>query len=582
MRSVWLLLGFVAATPPAPAADLALLFPAGTLIYAEARDPKAVGVMLAGLVKGTPWADPTARAHDWHDKGTQPHQVVGIRGMAAFVAAVTGPELAAELGRLGGAAVAITGVTPAGEPTVAAVVQFGDCQPAALAARMFVTADPDLRRVGTVEGVPIYQHHRAGYSDGPQPIPRPAPPPAAAENEPTYALSPRLFVVGSGRAAVADILARAAGKSADSLLTSPPFAAQSGPRGRPGVYLFTRPAAILAAVEAPRKGKLDPVLGGLAAVARFVVGVPDMPTLTATLAVTPAGIELVGEAALTPGKPNPVAGLLTGPPTRTTLPPKLPVPATWAVGLALPAGGDRVTAVGAFADALAKANGTLGPPPSARDWGWLADVPGLSAAGVPAQPLPLVVLHANGSAGGRLANALLQFAAEWTGTDRPAGTELVGGVKVTTFARPGTPPLRVAFGPAGGAMGSDPAGVAAAVKAPAGPPWDTSLLPDAPLRAQVDWKLAYEQLHWQQVDALMNARRPGRRVPVPSVTRGPVPPKSVDPYAVVLAAVKPAAAAAERSPAGLRFAVRQPFAPADVAALLDAFMTVTTAPAAQP
>ena len=85
---------------------------------------------------------------------------------AATAATLLGPDAAAELARLGPAAVALTGVSDGGEPDYAAAAQFGAKQPPrGSAAKLLPSPPAPLRRVGDIGGVAIYQVRERQYQE---------------------------------------------------------------------------------------------------------------------------------------------------------------------------------------------------------------------------------------------------------------------------------------------------------------------------------------------------------------------------------------------------------------------------------
>ena len=75
-----------------PVTDLAKLFPADTLAYAEITKPEALVAGLKALVDGTPWADAGKLLHDRYDRAPDLVQANAVRE-AGLLTLFTAPEL---------------------------------------------------------------------------------------------------------------------------------------------------------------------------------------------------------------------------------------------------------------------------------------------------------------------------------------------------------------------------------------------------------------------------------------------------------------------------------------------------------
>ena len=156
-RLAWSVLAALAVAAPARAAGpaVAYLFPADTLAYVEVRDAAKLAPLVTAALAGSPLADVTKYVDARRDAAKTTNDILG-KPQLAVLGLLASPELASEVGRLGGIAAGVTGVTENGEPEAAVAVLTGDSAAAGLAARGFL-ALAHVRRVGAVEGVPVYQ-----------------------------------------------------------------------------------------------------------------------------------------------------------------------------------------------------------------------------------------------------------------------------------------------------------------------------------------------------------------------------------------------------------------------------------------
>ena len=454
-------LGFV--TPAhADVRDVAALFPAETLTYAEVSRPAESVDALAVLLKQSPLADSLLFTHDRLDKATNAQKVPGILASSRF-ALLGAPELFAESKRIRGAGGGIVGFDHHGDPRFCAAILLGDSHSAALLAKLFLTTTPDLRRVAVVDGVPVFQYRvfvgplmdpngvPFGPNDDENPLKGHKLKPGT--REPTFAFMPGLFVIGSDLDAVTDALTRFAGtRNGGSLATLDGFATASG-RGKPGLFLFARPAEMLARLASATKdgGRAD---SDAIAWSRFVLNPKSVRQITGNLHLGPGSVTLSLDADREPNVPSPlfdVLGLAPIPQHETT-------EIVWSGSMSLPATARRASAVLALADAFAKANGVVGRLPSdtvkeRRDVVPLADLLGTISGiagiqpknqelpkGVPAWPAVVLTFDDEAAAtkGESAIPAVMQLL---TGTAAalPLSAEVVDAVRVQSVLVEGVP-----------------------------------------------------------------------------------------------------------------------------------------------
>jgi hypothetical protein len=474
-RAALVVLVAASASARADGRDTAELFPADTLAFAEIARPAATADALAALLKHTPFADTLGFTHDRLDKAPQGDRMPGIHA-AARVGLLASPEVLAELRKVRGAAVGLTGFTAKGQPKFAAAVLIPDSPLLGLLARAFLTTTPNLRRVATADGVPVFQFRSfigplndpatgqpLGKDDEDNPLRDHKLMPGFGE--PTFAYTPGLFVAGSDAEAVADVLTRFAGKA-----KTPSMAA--GP-AKPGVRFRVVPPALFAALEPARKAGV----GEPESVAwlRFLLPPKAVRSVAGNLELGPDGVGLVADVGREPGLACPLLDVLAGPAVPPTWP-RAKSPA-WSVSLSLSPAEGRATAVLAVADAVAKASGAVGGLPSERAKAADGfDLPGLlrTAAGVTVYCHPgsgglAVVVHTDtevaATAWADAVPKLVRFAVEADAIPAPVA-ETVGGVRVASIAADGLPGGRVCYAKAGKSLVfvADPKAAAAFVQ----------------------------------------------------------------------------------------------------------------------
>jgi hypothetical protein len=474
--------------------DVAKLFPAETLAYAEVVRPGDFTSALAALFQGTPLADPVRFTQDRVEKAQTPLAALAAR-QSGWLTLFNTPEFAAEAKRLHGVAVGLVGFTESHEPRYAAAVVLGDSHAAGLAVRTFLAVGSDVRRVGVIDGVPVFRHRtfvgRPLDEDG-KPIPEQKPAntvePVGGPPESTYAYVPGLFVVGSDLEAVGDMLRRFAGKGEDkSLATTNSFRRCQTVRDRPGLFFYTTPAALVAKLDAARKVGRNMIDPDQYALLKFAMNARAVKLIHGTVSVGANSIALTAEADLEDAT-VPLADLLTGPAVPRNIFAHTVGQPGWAMSVSLPDRGRRAQVVLELLDAVARANGTIGRLPSQA----VADAdrepgPKIIADLLPAvktviafaptklelpagcRPLPMFVFHLESDVGAdgweRSAKKLIALA--FGTADQPGlAVEVINGVRVTSLAGkdlPGGVPVHFARSGAVVVFGQDRKLVAEAV-----------------------------------------------------------------------------------------------------------------------
>lgn len=363
-----LLAAGASAAPPDPAS----LFPPDALAYVEVRQPAKTADALAGLFKDTVLADNLAFSHDRRDTLGTVEEFRGFRAVQSL-GLFTSPEMLAELKRTGGVSAALLGFDPAtGRPRWAVAVLLGESNALGLMARTYLTTGTNIRRVGKVGDVPVYQNRaltggprlKEDDLDDPPPRPKPADPhvPPEGADEPTYLYVPGLFVVGSGKAAVADVLERFKKPAKEAMAAT----LGKADRDRPGVFVWADlPRLEKEYVAARKRGGADLISPDLFAHLRFLLPGKSLSPAAGHLSIEPDGFALTLQATAADADAAPLLALLNGGSVDAA---NL---RTWSGGwagvtLALPAKEQRAKAVVRVADALAAACGDVGQTPGER------------------------------------------------------------------------------------------------------------------------------------------------------------------------------------------------------------------------
>jgi hypothetical protein len=359
--------GLFSLAPPARAAeptDPAELFPVGTLVYASIHDPAAVGPQLAAAFKGSNLEDSIAFIHQRRDKSNDPRDHF-LKEQLAVLGLIASPEMAAEFKRLRGIGLGITGFDEQRRPTWAVAVLTGDSSAAGLAARALLTLT-SVRKVAVVNGVPVYQFKQPqfGYDpNGRQILTNEKL--ADQPGELTFAYVPGLFVAGSGKDVLGELLSRFQGKAKDSLATQAEFKDASATYRQPGLFAYTNVPAFLKSWDdskkkiAPGTGVDDEVLGQF----RVLLNAKSMRYLAANVNFRDGGLAVSLGGGFEPGQKSPLLDLLGGPGARVEFLRHAPAPATFAVVVSFPET-NRSAAVLGFLDGLMKSTGDLGRTPS--------------------------------------------------------------------------------------------------------------------------------------------------------------------------------------------------------------------------
>jgi hypothetical protein len=444
----------------ADVADPAELFPPNTLAYVEIYKPGDLGPQLAAMLKGTPLEDVAKFVHDRRDKAKDARDLTGKQELA-LLGLLTSPEMMVEAKRWRGVAVGLTGFNERGDPDAALAVLTGDSPAAGLAARAFLTMSPTLRRVGEVAGVPIYQYREPTirYNNLGQPELQNDKPPPEGPHEPTFAYTPGLFVAGTGKAAVNEVVSRFLGKapSPGSLAAAAGFKEAAALHRHPGVFFYANVPEFCAKFDTANKSRGDAVDPDLYAWFKLTANPKAFRTLAGSVRVRDGGLVVTVGGIFDPKEKSPIVALLAGTGGKVEWLHHAPKPAVMAVTVSLPEK-DRPAAVIGFLDALAKSTGEVGRLPGeavkelekkygvALSGGLVAKTravtvvwPAKQELPKGAKPLPVLVLHTDDEAAAEGWTVFLpQLVADLSKSNPPPtpASQQIGGL--TVLSLPGT------------------------------------------------------------------------------------------------------------------------------------------------
>lgn len=465
-----------ACAPPAaaaPPADIADLFPPGTLAFAEITNPAELAPELAAVFKGTALEDSIPFIHKQKDAAKNLVDLNGKRYLA-ILGLFTAPEMMEELKKLR-VAVGLTGFTENGDPEFVVVVLTHDSPAAGLAARAYLTMTPTLRQIGEVSKVPVFQHRtpNINYDNNGVPTIDKDRKISDGPHEPTFAYTPGLFVLASSKTAVGHAVKRFKGEEKGGALSGAAgFKEAAAAHRKTGVFFYVNFPEFNAKMDSANKARgqlrgtedLIPGLAetGLDALAWFklTANAKAVKSVAGNIRFRDGGLSLNVAATFDPSQKSPLLDFLSGPGVKVELLHHARKPVSFAVGVTLPEK-NRAAALVGFLDAVAKANGTIGRLPSeavremeqkykvAISDGLLAKtravtvmLPTKQELPKGATAIPMVVLHTDDAAA---AEAWEQFFPKMFGdlsgaaTPAMASTETIDGVKVFTLPGTGLP-----------------------------------------------------------------------------------------------------------------------------------------------
>ncbi|QJW93493.1 hypothetical protein [Frigoriglobus tundricola] len=445
----------------APPVDIATVFPADTLAYAEVSNPAELGPHLAAAFKGTPLEDSVSFIESKRGAAKTLPELNTKRELAEL-ALFASPEVFAELRKLGGVAVGLTGFNDRGEPELVVAVLTGDSAAAGLAARAFLTTSTGLRKVADVSKVAVFQSRppvvRYDMNGNPKLVTDK--PPTEGGYEPTFAYTPGLFVAGTSKAALAPVIKRFLGAEKDALAGTAGFKSAAAGYRKPGLFFYANAPQLVAKMDAAGRDRGAPFDFELFALLKLTANAKALKTVAGTVQFRNGGAALTVGVQLDPAQRSPLAAVLAGPPVKGDALHHARRPVAFAATVNMPER-NRAAALLGVLDAGAKASGDLGRLPSEavkeleeRYKTSIADgllekvravtviVPRKQDLPKGAKSLPVVVLHLNDAAAATAWEEFLpKLVADLAGEKTPAepSSETVAGVKVLSLPATGLP-----------------------------------------------------------------------------------------------------------------------------------------------
>ena len=225
------------------------LLSARTLACLEVRQPEQLAAEVNLLLKDSALDDLPmwmARYRAKHPNDNERLRPDRYFGMSALLFT---PETIRELGRLRGAAVALTGFTPEGKPVIVGIILAGDSNIVPCILRILLL-ESDYAVIAEAEGVPVLGRRHPDYRKANPVEGQKEPPPVVDEGPYLARLPDGGLVIGSDVDAVKDVLKRAKGKSGEpSLGGLAAYREAAKLRERPGLFAYVNPATLSAALD---------------------------------------------------------------------------------------------------------------------------------------------------------------------------------------------------------------------------------------------------------------------------------------------------------------------------------------------
>jgi hypothetical protein len=333
--------------------DTAELFPAQTLAYLEFRQPDKLSREAATLIKGSALEDMPALLAKYREKRGDNRNFWFDDYIVGSFSLFIGPEAIAEFARLGGGAVALTGIDKNQQPEIVGIILSGQSNAPTFLMRAFLTLS-DARRLDVCEGVNLYQEKRIDYS---KPRVKGGPPPVANWMGPICALMKDGLIMGSTADSVKDVIRRLKGKTADpSLASVKAFKEAAKLRDKPGLFGYADLGATADHIENAMK-KASPAANIQWNWVKTLVNPKAGRTATFSLTLQNSGLDLELRVNLDPKETSPLVDAFPDKGAKAELLHFVPKDAAATLCLALPDGEQRFAKVLALIDGLEKANG---------------------------------------------------------------------------------------------------------------------------------------------------------------------------------------------------------------------------------
>ncbi len=351
------------------------MFPPGTLAYAELHNPAELAPQLAAVFKGTSLEDSIPFIHARKDAAKTLMELTGKQKLA-LLGLLASPEMLTEFKKLHVAA-GLTGFTDSGDPDCAIVILTHDSPAAGLVARAYITMSAQLRKVGEVSKVPVFQFRTPNITYDPNGNPAVNNDKALADgpHEMTLAYTPGLFVIGTSKTAVGHAVKRFVGEEKGGrLATTAAFKEAAAAHRQTGLFYYLNFPELAAKYDAALKVRGNGVNEALRRLVdfgesdlyewfRMVANAKAVKSVAGCVRFRDGGISATMAASFDPAHKSPLLEFLSGPGVKVELLHHARRPATLAFSVTLPEK-NRAAALLGFLDSVAKANGELGRLPS--------------------------------------------------------------------------------------------------------------------------------------------------------------------------------------------------------------------------
>ncbi len=384
----WFIFLALASGAPAAAQEVkhpADVLPEDVLGYVELRQPGQIIKEVVSLTEGAMLrgaAEVLAKLREKHPTDAFRFGPDDLQIAAGMLGVFTAPELAAEIGRIEGVAVAVMGIDEKQEmPDFVGFVLPGDSNLPGIGFRMAVAggmgsgyyssdgktinqARTSIEPVGKCEGVQLYQpvERRSTLIRNPDGGTKQAAPPVVREVGPALArLSSGVILVGTPER-VKDVIRRATRKSTDASLAAGRAYRQAREQlgDKPGLFAFGNPAAGLKLAEQYLPGGMRELFVPI----RDLVNPKAIAGVATSLTLSEGTLSYRWLARLDPDQKSLALEFLPSVPLKAELLHFAPRDALFVAALSNGEGGKRWTKLLELADAAAKVVAPKLPPPS--------------------------------------------------------------------------------------------------------------------------------------------------------------------------------------------------------------------------
>jgi hypothetical protein len=335
--------------------DAAELLPAQTLAYAEINQPGKLAKEVAQLIKGSPFDNfPLYLAKYRKDKDlTDAWWLDQVGAIGLFL----NPELLNEVGRAGGAAVALTGFTKDNDPDIVFFILAGDSNAPTFVMRTALTMMGNIRVVSEFENVPLYQEYGRDYSAERKKGSGSREQPPIRFHGPVMALLPDAMVMGTTVESVKEVVSRYLTKNTTPSLGSlAAFKQAAGKlKDRPGIFGYVDCQGLIGQLQGPQREAMG-ISEYQVEAFKILVNPKAIKTLAGSIWLQDGDMGLELRCTIDPKEKSAVLDLLSDKPTSLEILHSASRDSLLTIATGFPEGEQRWKKVLSLADALAKAS----------------------------------------------------------------------------------------------------------------------------------------------------------------------------------------------------------------------------------